>query len=68
LIAEPRLSQHYLLPGELLVRESPTMVSTVLGSSVAMTVHAPIRKVGGICYVILLRGTMKRAGTAALLQ
>ena len=54
--AQPRLSQHYLLPGELLVSETPTLVSTVLGSCVAMTVYAPTRKVGGICHAILPLG------------
>jgi chemotaxis protein CheD len=56
MIPEPRGGQHYLLPGELLVSETPARVSTVLGSCVALTIHAPGRQVGAICHAMLPLG------------
>ncbi len=45
-----------LAPGDLYVTNSPTVVSTVLGSCVAVCLHSPRHRVGAICHGILPRG------------
>lgn len=47
------LDDRYLKPGELLCPERPSLISTILGSCVAITLynhHAPL---GGICHAVL---------------
>ncbi|MDA8414050.1 MAG: chemotaxis protein CheD [Desulfobacteraceae bacterium] len=44
---------HYLKPGELFFGETATMVSTLLGSCVAVTMFSPRCRVGAICHVLL---------------
>lgn len=50
---DPRLPSVYLQPGELTVAEDPTVVSTVLGSCVSVTLHSPRRGFGAICHAML---------------
>jgi chemotaxis protein CheD len=46
----------YLNPGELVVAEEPALVTTVLGSCVAVTLFSPRLRVGAICHAVLPRG------------
>lgn len=50
---------HFLLPGEIGVYERPAVISTVLGSCVAITLHSPGRGIGGICHAMLPLGGEK---------
>jgi chemotaxis protein CheD len=43
----------YLKPGEVLVTRTPVLVSTVLGSCVAVTMYSPSRGFGAICHAML---------------
>jgi chemotaxis protein CheD len=43
----------YLKPGEVLVAREPVLVSTVLGSCVAVTMFSPACRVGAICHAML---------------
>jgi chemotaxis protein CheD len=43
----------YLKPGEVLVTRTPMLVSTVLGSCVAVTLFSPSRGFGAICHAML---------------
>lgn len=43
----------YLKPGELLFAATPTIVSTVLGSCVSITMHNPEHQMGIICHAVL---------------
>lgn len=43
----------YLKPGEVLVTRTPVLVSTVLGSCVAVTMFSPSRGCGAICHAML---------------
>lgn len=43
----------YLKPGEVLVTRTPVLVSTVLGSCVAVTMFSPSRGFGAICHAML---------------
>ena len=51
------IAQHscsaYLKPGEVIISANPILVSTVLGSCVAVTLYAPDRGVGSICHAML---------------
>lgn len=49
----PLLESIYLKPGELAVAERPALVSTVLGSCVAVTLFSPRLGVGAICHAML---------------
>lgn len=51
MIAEP--SMVFLKPGELFFSEQPTVVSTLLGSCVAVTMFSFKRKQGAICHALL---------------
>jgi chemotaxis protein CheD len=47
-------SRHiYLKPGEIVVAYEPTLVSSVLGSCVAVTMFSPARRIGAICHAML---------------
>ena len=50
---DPLLESIYLKPGELAVAERPALVSTVLGSCVAVTLFSPRLGVGAICHAML---------------
>lgn len=43
----------FLKPGEMLVSEEPTIVTTLLGSCVAVTMFGPRQRVGAICHALL---------------
>ena len=43
----------YLKPGEVLVSREPLLVSTVLGSCVAITLFSPSHHFGAICHAML---------------
>lgn len=43
----------YLKPGEVFISKGPTLVSTVLGSCVAVTLFSPARRCGAICHAML---------------
>lgn len=45
----------YLKPGELYAAESPAVVSTVLGSCIAVTFFSPRTGTGSICHALLPR-------------
>jgi len=44
---------YYLKPGEVLVSRRPVLVTTVLGSCVAVTMYSPRQAVGAICHAML---------------
>jgi chemotaxis protein CheD len=59
----------YLKPGEVLITQTPTLVSTVLGSCIAVTMFSPSRGFGAICHAMLPRsdgreGDMRYVDTA----
>ncbi|MEI6207579.1 MAG: chemotaxis protein CheD [Desulfuromonadales bacterium] len=43
----------YLKPGEVLVVHKPALISTVLGSCIAVTMFSPARGIGAICHAML---------------
>ncbi len=45
----------YLKPGEFYAAESPAVVSTVLGSCIAVTFFSPRTGIGSICHALLPR-------------
>lgn len=47
----------YLKPGEVLVTRTPVLVSTVLGSCVAVTMYSASRGFGAICHAMLPENT-----------
>jgi chemotaxis protein CheD len=53
---DKRVCNIYLKPGELFVARRPALVSTVLGSCVAVVLHAPLTGVGAICHAMLPGG------------
>lgn len=42
----------YLKPGELIVSRHPILVSTILGSCVAVTMYAQRKRIGAICHAM----------------
>lgn len=40
----------FLKPGEAIVSPNPILVSTVLGSCIAVTMYSPEKRVGAICH------------------
>jgi len=53
---DARLASVYLKPGEVFVSRTPTLVSTVLGSCVSVTLFAPAARMGAMCHALLPRG------------
>ena len=49
----PEYRKHYLYPAALYVSIYPTIVSTLLGSCVAVCLYDPVRKFGGINHYML---------------
>jgi chemotaxis protein CheD len=43
----------FLQPGEICMADRPTVITTLLGSCVAVTMFSPQRGVGGICHGLL---------------
>jgi len=52
------LERYFLKPGELMITEVPTIVTTVLGSCVAITMFSERCSVGGICHAMLPKGSL----------
>lgn len=50
---KPKLPQIYLKPGGMYLATEPTVVSTVLGSCVSVTMFHPQRRIGAICHGLL---------------
>ncbi|MBT1072759.1 chemotaxis protein CheD [Pelotalea chapellei] len=46
----------YLKPGEVIVARKPLLVSTVLGSCIAVTMYSRLHRVGAICHAMLPDG------------
>jgi chemotaxis protein CheD len=46
-------SKVFLKPGELFITYEPTVISTVLGSCISVTMFNPRFKVGGMCHALL---------------
>ena len=47
------LPGHYLKPGEMHLAMEPTVISTLLGSCVSVTMFHPQRRIGAICHGLL---------------
>jgi two-component system chemotaxis response regulator CheB len=43
----------YLLPGQIMVADAETLISTLLGSCVAVCLHDPLTKIGGMNHYLL---------------
>lgn len=43
----------FLKPGEIIVSRKPALVTTVLGSCIAVTMYSPSRRVAAICHAML---------------
>lgn len=43
----------FLLPGQIVVAEKETLISTLLGSCVAICLHDPLTKIGGMNHYLL---------------
>ncbi len=43
----------FLKPGEVAVASEPALISTVLGSCVAVTMFSPLLRIGAICHAML---------------
>lgn len=60
----------YLSPGQLHAAEAPTAITTVLGSCVAVCLHDPVARVGGMNHFLLphhvARERSPRFGTSAV--
>lgn len=50
------MSSHYLYPGKLAAFKDETVISTLLGSCVAVALHDPVSKVGGLNHYLLPEG------------
>ena len=53
---EEDIRRLFLSPGEILCASEPTLISTVLGSCVAVTLWDPERRIGGLNHFVLPRG------------
>jgi chemotaxis protein CheD len=42
----------YLKPGEVIISKNPILVSTILGSCIAVTMFSPSKKIGAICHAM----------------
>ncbi|MFH0785411.1 MAG: chemotaxis protein CheD [Pseudomonadota bacterium] len=42
----------YLKPGEVIVSRHPILVSTILGSCIAVTMFSPAKRIGAICHAM----------------
>ncbi len=47
------MNKHYLFPGKLAAFKEETIISTLLGSCVAVALHDPVAKVGGLNHYLL---------------
>jgi len=53
MLSSGELPQVYLKPGQWFCGQKPTLVATLLGSCVTVTMHHPVRRVGSICHATL---------------
>lgn len=51
--ANSSIFQVYLKAGEIYVADSPTVITTVLGSCLSVTMFSPRHRVGAICHAVL---------------
>lgn len=51
------MNTHYLFPGKLAAFKDETVISTLLGSCVAVALHDPVAKVGGLNHYLLPEGS-----------
>jgi chemotaxis protein CheD len=51
--SRPPLTSRYLKPGELLCPQQPTVISTILGSCIAITLYSRLRGLGCMCHAVL---------------
>jgi chemotaxis protein CheD len=51
----------YLKPGELMCPERPLVVSTILGSCLAITMYSPRLSLGGMCHAVLPSSSGERS-------
>lgn len=49
----PKFAFVNLRPGELIITEQPTIVTTLLGSCISICLYHPLKKIGGICHCLL---------------
>lgn len=47
------VTSHYLKPGEMFLATEPTVITTLLGSCVSVTMFHPGRRIGAICHGLL---------------
>lgn len=55
----PRESNVYLKPGELAITYQPTLVETVLGSCVSVSLYCPYKGISAMCHAMLPTGNAK---------
>jgi chemotaxis protein CheD len=58
----------FLSPGEVVCAAEPTLITTVLGSCVTVTLWDKERRIGGLNHFILPRGNSARYGDSAILE
>lgn len=56
MILPDTLNSLYLRPGEIYLAENPTVITTVLGSCISITMHARKIRAGAICHALLPEG------------
>jgi chemotaxis protein CheD len=66
--AEEAPASAYLHPGQIFVASFPVMVSTILGSCVAVCLWEPSARIGGMNHFLLPAGKGPRYGNAAMEQ
>ena len=52
-ISADHCSNTFLKPGEVFISRDPVIISTVLGSCVAITMYSPEKNIGAICHAML---------------
>ncbi len=60
----PATTDYYLKPGYIFVPDKPTTISTVLGSSVAVSLYDRSRKIGGMSHFLFPYPMVKEKRTA----
>ncbi|WP_395018111.1 chemotaxis protein CheD [Dongia sp.] len=68
-LAEPDIRKVFLSPGDVICRAEPTLVTTVLGSCVSVTLWDKDRRIGGLNHFVLPKGGAgARYGETAMLE
>jgi two-component system chemotaxis response regulator CheB len=49
------MKSHYLFPGQFIVEREPCLVTTILGSCVAVALHDPLKRITGLNHYLLPR-------------